>query len=46
MFKNMKLGMKVLTGFIFLIVIAGAIGVVGSVNITRIEQADKSYNFV
>ncbi|HPJ34363.1 MAG TPA: MCP four helix bundle domain-containing protein [Spirochaetota bacterium] len=41
MFKNMKLGMKVLTGFIFLIVIAGAIGVVGSVNITRIEQADK-----
>ncbi len=40
MFKNMKLGIKVLTGFIVLTVIAGAIGVVGTVNIRKIQTAD------
>jgi len=38
MFKNMKLGIKVLAGFIVLIVIAGAIGVVGSINIKKIDR--------
>jgi len=40
MFKNMKLGIKVLTGFIILTVIASAIGLVGTVNIKRILVAD------
>ena len=40
MFKNMKLGMKVLSGFIVLAVIAGTIGVVGTVNINKINDAD------
>jgi methyl-accepting chemotaxis protein len=40
MFKNMKLGIKVLVGFIVLTVIAGAIGIVGTVNIRKIDDAD------
>jgi len=40
MFKNMKLGIKVLAGFIVITLIAGAIGVVGSVNIRKIQNAD------
>jgi methyl-accepting chemotaxis protein len=40
MFKNMKLGIKVLVGFIVLTVIAGAIGIVGTVNIRTIDDAD------
>ncbi len=40
MFKNMKLGIKVLTGFVVLTVIAGAIGIVGTVNIHKINAAD------
>lgn len=40
MFKNMKLGIKVLTGFVVLTVIAGAIGIIGTINIRKIEQAD------
>ena len=40
MFKNMKLGIKVLSGFIVLTVIAGVIGIVGTVNIKKIDQAD------
>ncbi len=40
MFKNMKLGIKVLVGFVFLTVIAGIIGVIGTVNISKISSAD------
>jgi len=40
MFKNMKLGAKVLLGFIVLTVIAMVIGVVGTVNINKIVNAD------
>lgn len=40
MFKNMKLGIKVLVGFIVLTVIAGAIGIIGTVNIRKIDNAD------
>ncbi len=40
MFKNMKLGMKVLAGFVALTVIAGAIGIVGTVNLKKIDNAD------
>ncbi len=40
MLKNMKLGIKVLAGFVVLTVIAGAIGIVGSVNIRKIDNAD------
>ncbi len=40
MLKNMKLGIKVLAGFVVLTVIAGAIGLVGSVNIRKIDDAD------
>jgi len=47
MFKNMKLGIKVLSGFIVLTFIAGAIGVVGTVNIRKIETADaKLFNMM
>ena len=40
MFKNMKLGIKVLVGFIVLTVIAGAIGIIGTINIRKIDTAD------
>ena len=40
MFKNMKLGVKVLCGFILLTIIAGAIGIIGTVNIREIDDAD------
>ncbi|HNX23093.1 MAG TPA: methyl-accepting chemotaxis protein [Spirochaetota bacterium] len=40
MFKNMKLGMKVLTGFIVLTLIAGAIGIVGVINLKKIVAGD------
>lgn len=40
MFKNMKLGMKVLSGFIIITIIAGIIGVIGAINIRNIEVAD------
>ncbi len=37
MFKNMKLGVKVLTGFVVLTVIGAAIGIVGTVNINKLD---------
>jgi len=40
MFKNMKLGIKVLVGFIVVTVITGAIGIIGTVNIRKIADAD------
>ena len=40
MFRNMKLGIKVLIGFIVLTVITVAIGVIGTVNIRKIDTAD------
>ena len=42
MFKNMKLGMKVLVGAAVLTLLAGAIGIVGTVNIRNIESADRA----
>ena len=40
MFKNMKLGVKVLSGFIALTVIAAALGIIGTINIRNIGDAD------
>ncbi len=40
MFKNMKLGMKILTGFIILTVITITVGIVGTINIRSIEEDD------
>lgn len=40
MFKDMKLGIKVLSGFVFITVIASIIGIVGIVNIKKILGAD------
>jgi len=40
MFKNMKLGIKILTGFVVLTAITIAVGVVGSYNIRVIDDAD------
>jgi len=39
MFKNMKLGVKVLSGFVALTVITAALGIIGSVNIKNIDDA-------
>ncbi len=40
MFKNMKLGMKILAGFIVLTLITVVVGVVGTLNIKKIAAAD------
>lgn len=40
MFKNMKLGIKILTGFVVLTVITIAVGIAGSYNIRTIYDAD------
>ncbi len=40
MFKNMKLGIKVLIGFVVMIVICIIIGIEGTVNIRKIDAAD------
>lgn len=39
-YKNLKVGVKLIVGFITVAIIAGAIGVVGVLNIQRIDEAD------
>lgn len=39
-YKNLKVGMKLIIGFILVAIIAGVIGVVGIINISKIRQAD------
>jgi len=39
-FLNLKVGVKLIIGFILVSIIAGAIGIVGAVNIKKIDNAD------
>jgi len=39
-FNNLKIGAKLISGFLVVAIIAGAVGMVGVVNINKIEQAD------
>lgn len=39
-YKNLKVGVKLIIGFITVAIIAGAIGIVGAINIKRIDDAD------
>lgn len=41
-FKNLKVGMKLILGFIIVAIIAGAIGVVGIININKMSQANNN----
>lgn len=40
-YSNLKIGVKLIIGFIVVAAIAGTIGIVGSININRVHEADK-----